>query len=266
MRVIVTRPAQQALAWVQGLRAAGLDAVSWPLIEIHLTRDAQSLQSAREQAAQQQALMFVSVNAVEGFFKPNQPIAGVNTAQEAINTIAFSGATRCWATGPGTVQALRAAGVDAARIDAPGAHDELDSQALWARVQRQVHPGARVMLVRGADAQGQLAGRPWLAQQLRSSGAQVTEVAAYERHAPQWSDDQRAQADAALCDGASVWLWSSSEALHNLPALPALARAQARAVATHARIAQAARARGFAQVQEARPELADLVRSIQSFA
>jgi uroporphyrinogen-III synthase len=265
MRVIVTRPANQADAWVQGLRAAGLTAVSWPLIDIRPTRDAQALNAARAQAADQQALMFVSANAVHGFFEENRALAGVNAAELAIKSIVNTGAARCWATGPGTVQALLAAGVPAQRIDAPGAGDELESEALWAVVQKQVGAGMRVMLVRGADAAGQLAGRPWLAQQLAARGAQVTEAAAYERHAPQWSAAQREQAQAALCDG-SVWLWSSSEALHNLPDLPAMAQHAARAVATHPRIAQAARERGFAQVLEARPDLPALVRSIQSFA
>jgi uroporphyrinogen-III synthase len=265
MRVIVTRPANQADAWVQGLRAAGLSAVSWPLIDIHPTRHAQALNAARAQAANQQVLMFVSANAVAGFLKQNMQIAGVNTAQAAMNTIANDSPVRCWATGPGTVQALLAAGVPAQRIDAPGAGDALESEALWAVVQAQVAAGTRVMLVRGADAAGQLAGRPWLAQQLAARGALVSEVAAYERHAPQWSAAQRQQAQTALCDG-SVWLWSSSEALHHLPDLPAMAQRAARAVATHPRIAQAARERGFAQVLESRPDMPALVRSIQSFA
>jgi uroporphyrinogen-III synthase len=265
MRVIVTRPANQADAWVQGLRAAGLNAVSWPLIDIRPTRDAQALNAARAQAANQHALMFVSANAVHGFFEENRVPAGVDTAQCAINNVATGGMARCWATGPGTVQALLAAGVPALRIDAPGAGDALESEALWAVVQNQVAVGARVMLVRGADAAGNLAGRPWLAQQLAARGALVSEVAAYERHAPQWSAAQRQQAQAALCDG-SVWLWSSSEALRNLPELPAMAQHAARAVATHPRIAQAARERGFARVLEARPDLPALVRSIQSFA
>jgi uroporphyrinogen-III synthase len=41
---------------------------------------------------------------------------------------------------------------------------------------------------------------------------------------------------------------------------------RARAVATHPRIAQAARAAGFSQVCEARPEMAALVASIESLA
>ncbi|MGE3348297.1 MAG: uroporphyrinogen-III synthase, partial [Ramlibacter sp.] len=41
---------------------------------------------------------------------------------------------------------------------------------------------------------------------------------------------------------------------------------RARAVATHPRIAQAAREAGFGVVCESRPALADVVASIESFA
>jgi uroporphyrinogen-III synthase len=64
-----------------------------------------------------------------------------------------------------------------------------------------------------------------------------------------------------------VWLFSSSEAVANLRALlPDQSWQQARAVATHPRIAQAARDAGFAVVCESRPALADVVASIESFA
>ncbi len=265
MRVILTRPQAQADAWLSALSEAGFETLSWPLIEIRPTRDPSALHRTQERAHHYQALMFVSPNAVAAFFESNSHLASVLTAQAAIKNIAPQGLPRVWATGAATVQALLAKGVDAQQIDAPAAHDTAESEALWARVQTQVQAGSTVLIVRGANAQGLLAGRPWLAQQLAQCGAQVSEVAAYERHAPVWSDQQQALANAALQDG-SVWLWSSSEALHNLPGLPALAAGGARAVATHPRIALAARERGFAQVVQSRPELPALVRSIQSLA
>ena len=71
---------------------------------------------------------------------------------------------------------------------------------------------------------------------------------------------------ASATDG-SVWLFSSSEAVTNLCALAGgQSWSQARAVATHPRIALAARAAGFARVCEARPAMAELVASIESLA
>ena len=71
-------------------------------------------------------------------------------------------------------------------------------------------------------------------------------------------------ATAASRDG-SIWLFSSSEALAHLRGLlPAVDWHAARAVATHERIAQAAREAGFGRVGLASPRLADLVASIES--
>jgi len=64
-----------------------------------------------------------------------------------------------------------------------------------------------------------------------------------------------------------VWLFSSSEAIANLQLLaPGQSWQQARAVATHPRIAQAARAAGFGVVWESRASLDDVLASIESTA
>ena len=63
----------------------------------------------------------------------------------------------------------------------------------------------------------------------------------------------------------SLWLLSSSQALEHLcAALPGQDWRQARALATHPRIAQAARNAGFGEVRECRPALADVAASIES--
>jgi uroporphyrinogen-III synthase len=79
-----------------------------------------------------------------------------------------------------------------------------------------------------------------------------------------WDEAARATARRAAADG-SLWLFSSSEAAGNLARLlPGAQWQQARALATHPRIAQAVRALGFGQVGETRPALADVVASIES--
>jgi uroporphyrinogen-III synthase len=91
-------------------------------------------------------------------------------------------------------------------------------------------------------------------------------VVAYQRAAPRLDDSEVALAQQAARDG-SVWLLSSSEAVAHLSqALPRVDWGEAQALATHPRIAEAARAAGFGTVRECRPALADVVASIESGA
>lgn len=256
-RVIVTRPAQEAERWVRDLRARGLAAEALPLIAILPVTDAgarAALQQARARLGSYPVAMFVSGNAVRYFFD-----ADPGSVLDSIET-------RAWTTGPGTVRALEQAGWPPARIDTPdvAAGEQADSEALWARVQGQIRPDTPVLIVRGGDAQGRPAGRTWLAGQLAAAGAQIETVVAYRRAPPLWDAEQQALARAALQDG-SAWLVSSSEAAANLSRLMSgLPLQNARAIATHPRIADAARAAGFGAVAESHPMLDAVVRSIES--
>ena len=106
----------------------------------------------------------------------------------------------------------------------------------------------------------------WLAQQIAARGGQVEFVVAYQRGAPRFTAQEVALAQQAAQDG-SVWLLSSSEAVaHLAEALPGQHWGAAHALATHPRIAEAARAAGFGTVRECRPALEDVVASIESAA
>ncbi|HRL37460.1 MAG TPA: uroporphyrinogen-III synthase, partial [Ottowia beijingensis] len=97
-------------------------------------------------------------------------------------------------------------------------------------------------------------------------GAQVDQVAAYRRLPPQLSAAQQARARAAAADGA-LWLFSSSEAITNLcQCLPGTDWSAARALVTHPRIGDAARAAGFGAVHDTRPTLEAVAASIESLA
>jgi uroporphyrinogen-III synthase len=166
------------------------------------------------------------------------------------------------------VRALLQAGVPATAITAPPLDaPQFDSEALWHLVADRIHTGVRILVVRGADAQGrssQGAGRDWFAHQVQAAGGVVDFVASYQRRPPMLEAAQLEHARAAAGDG-TVWLFSSSEAVQNLQAsLPQQEWRAARAVATHARIAQAVRGAGFAVVRESRPALADVLASIES--
>jgi len=259
MRVIVTRPEREAQRWVLDLVALGWDAVALPLIQVGPVTDCASLLQVWQHLDEYVGVMFVSGNAADYFFKQNQPLAPVFTAQAAMKMRA----TRAWATGPGTAKALLRAGVAPELLDAPPLDaGQFDSEALWQVVSSQVQPGSRVLIVRGGDSAGaasQGSGREWFAHQVAQAGGKADFVLAYQRCAPAFSEDERQLAQQAATAGA-VWLFSSTEAVTNLcAALPGQSWAEARALATHPRIALAARNAGFGVVGQSRPTLPDVV-------
>lgn len=254
-RVLVTRPAAEGQRWTQALRSHGIEADSLPLIEIAPLENATRLLAAWQCVPSCAAVMFVSANAVQHFM-PLRPAGLPLTAQ-------------AWGTGPGTQAALLAAAWPAGLIRCPGADAEkFDSEALWALVQSRAQgwSGRTVLIVRGADAAGQLAGRDWLARQLQGVGVQVLQCVAYVRRAPLPDDLQLAQARRALHDG-SWWLFSSSEAAQNLAAwCPGEIGAESRALATHPRIAQRLQQQGWGRIEVVPATLQAQVASIECLA
>ena len=251
LRVLVTRPREQGAEWVQRLRAAGVDAIALPLIEIGPAPDPAALAAAWSGLGGHRLVVFVSPNAAQAFF-----------------AVAPSGArwpagVRAASPGPGTTESLLALGVPGAQIDAP-AEDaaQFDSEALWARLEAREWRGASVLVVRGSG------GRDWLAARLIEGGAQVENVAAYERRAPRLDATEAKRLAAALAEPAAhAWLFSSSEAIDRLETLAAhraVAWSSAHAVATHPRIAARARRLGIGDVRESRPDVAAVLACIQS--
>ena len=266
-RLIVTRPAAEAAQWVQVLHAQGWPAHALPLIDIGEPTSAPAraaLQAWRADWQRADALMFVSGAAVSHFFAEGvaPPTAPVTT--------------RFWAPGPGTArllaQALATLGVAVDRIDSP-AEDaaQFDSEHLWPVVAPQVRAGSRILVVRGLSVDappgaGPVAGngRDWLIGQCEAVGARVEGCVAYERRPPVLGEgDAQRMLDAT--QAGSVWLFSSSEALAALRVLQPRAHwGAATALATHPRIAQAARETGFGRVIESRPSLHDVLCALES--
>ncbi len=257
VRVIVTRPSREAVRWTNSLREAGFDAVSLPLIAIEPVEESglEALDDAQQRMGDYAALMFVSAPAVAHFLPPagEVPVA---------NDLALP---RFWATGPGTVRALRHAGVPESRIDAPSFDaGQFDSEALWACAGTQIGPGSRVLIVRGGDAAGRPTGRDWLAREVRGAGGRLDTVVAYRRLAPDFGDAERQLAAEAASDGA-IWLFSSSESIGHLRcAMPTTDWRAGRAIATHPRIGEAAREAGFGTVGVCQPGLGSILASIES--
>jgi uroporphyrinogen-III synthase len=267
-RLIVTRPAAEAAHWVQVLHSHGWPAHALPLIDIGEPTSADALaalQVWRSHWQQADALMFVSGAAVSHFFGDGalaRPLDPVDT--------------RFWAPGPGTARqlarALAALGVALDRIDSPAEDSaQFDSEHLWPVVAPQVRPGSRILIVRGLSVDappdsGPVAGngRDWLIHQCEAAGARVDGCVAYERRPPVLREGDAQRLLEAMKAG-SVWLFSSSEALAALRVLQPQAQwGAATALATHPRIAQAARDMGFGHVIESRPSLADVLRALES--
>ena len=247
-RVAVTRPAAQAAEWVDQLQAAGIDAFALPLIEIAPATDPAALKEAWSQLAGRTLVMFVSPNAAAHFFAARPPDA------------AWPSHVTAAAPGPGTGDALVAAGLAPQQIVMPSADaTQFDSEALWARIHGRDWHGAQVLVVRGDG------GRDWLADRLVEAGATVQAVNAYRRVVPRFEGAALEALEAASRPGGAVWLLSSSQAVDHLEQVAGRGRwAEARAVATHPRIAARARRAGFGRVEEAGAGLAAVVGCIQS--
>lgn len=240
MKVLVTRPAAQAAEWVARLRERGVDAVALPLIDIGPAPDPAAVQAAWHSLGRRALVVFVSPSAAERFF-------AVRPAD-----VPWPAATRAGSIGPGTTRALRAAGVPAAAIVAPAdGAPQYDSEALWSRLQAQDWTGRAVLFARGDG------GRDWLADRLRGAGAAVEMLAVYRRAAPVFDDAQQAVLQAArAAPREHLWLFSSSEAIDHLDAAAGAGATwgEARAIATHPRIAERARALGIGDVRSPRAE------------
>jgi len=251
VRVLVTRPQPQADQWVARLRAAGFDAQALPLIAIEALSDAGPLREAWRVLAHDALVVFVSPNAVTQFF------AARDAAQ------AWPAGVLAAGTGPGTAAALRAQGVPEALIVQPLASaTQFDSEALWnAGLASREWAGRSVFIVRGDG------GRDWLADTLAARGARVRFVHAYARAVPRLDAAQRGLlADALARPREHVWLFSSSQAIAHLAQLapPHGDWSTARALATHPRIAQSARALGIVEVRDAPPDEAQVIAALSA--
>jgi uroporphyrinogen-III synthase len=249
LRAIVTRPAAQAAEWVARLRAAQVDAVALPLIDIAPAADVDAVAAAWAGLQQRRLVVFVSPNAVLQFFVA-RPDGSVWPAR-----------TRAGSPGPGTTRALHAAGVPPGLVDEPAPDGgRFDSEALWQVLAGADWQAASVLIVRGDG------GREWLAETLAAHGACVEQLAAYRRGAPLLDEAGRALlARSAAAPRAHVWLFSSSQAAERLVALqPGVDRRDAVAIATHPRIAERLHQLGFGEVAASGPAFEAVLACIQS--
>ena len=220
LRIVVTRPRDQATGLAACIEALGGTALLFPLLEIGPAPDPSALRDFAQHAAQFQLLIFISPNAV-------------HYGMQALRSVPHG--VRVAAVGQGSARALRALGV--ASVLAP--RDRFDSEALLALPELQQVSGWRIAILRGDG------GRELLGDTLKARGAEVEYVACYRR--------SRAVLDmeglrAAKPDAITL---TSSEALAHLDAALGERAAQLKRLplfVPHPRIAAAARALGWQQV------------------
>jgi uroporphyrinogen III methyltransferase / synthase len=156
LRVLVTRPRDQAEALAKALAARGARAILFPTIEVRPLEDLSGLDQAIDTLAAYDWITFPSPNAVDVVF--DRLLARGARLPTRL---------RVAAVGPGTAQALGARG---ARVDF------IPSQFLGEQLGRELTPveGFRVLVPRAAR------GREELVIELTRRGAIVDEVVVYE--------------------------------------------------------------------------------------
>jgi len=234
--VVITRPRRQAEALAAAVAALGRTPVILPLLEIEPIEDQAGLAHCLARLADYALVAFVSPNAVDAAF------AHIERWPDGV-AIAV--------VGEGSRTALFKHGVDGSRvtIHCPRDPARSDSEQLLQALDLALLAGRRVLVVRGDG------GRELLPEALRAAGCTVETVAAYRRAVPAL-DAGLAASLGALLRQPNDWIVTSSEALRGLMALAgqlddetSVASLQRQhLIVPHTRIAETARALGFASV------------------
>jgi uroporphyrinogen-III synthase len=226
--IIVTRPQRQAALFASRIATLGGAPIIWPAIVILPPVDGARLTRTHSMLGDYDIAIFVSANAVE--------FGALPAGQWPAHVVAY-------APGPGTAEALAAAGIAGARIPVKS----WDSEGLLELPELQDVAGKRIVIFRGEG------GREFLGNALRVRGGAVEHVPCYRRVAPQ---SGAAGLIAAMRERrAHALTLTSAEGLDNLLAAiggegrPLLE--QLPVFAAHPRIAERARENGLSAVETA---------------
>ncbi len=160
LRIVVTRPAAQAAALADLIRAEGGVPVLFPTIDIVGLDACTELDAALDRLSGVDLAVFVSANAVQHAM-----------ARLGARGLSWPAHLRAAATGPATGAQLSACGIKNV-IHPP---QRFDSEGLLAELDRQGATLQRVLIVRGSG------GREWLLDALTARGIAVQAVASYAR-------------------------------------------------------------------------------------
>jgi uroporphyrinogen-III synthase len=224
LKVVVTRPRDQALKLAQRIEQAGGIPLLFPLLDITPVQDADALNEQIARLGQFNMAIFISPNAV------HYGIAAIRASGELPQQLKIA------TVGQGSAKALRETGIS--NIIAPT--ERYDSEGLLALPELQEVSGWRVMIFRGDG------GRELLGDTLMERGATVEYAPCYKRSKPQQDKS------ALLAAGPDAIIVTSSEALGYLcQMLNANDRDALRSTVLfvpHERIAGLARDRGWPRV------------------
>jgi len=225
LKIMVTRPRDQAVMLAQQIEQAGGIPLLFPLLDIAPVQDNRTLHEQVSRLARFNLAVFISPNAVK------YGMAAILAAG------ALPPALKIATVGPGSAKALQKLGI--ANVIAPT--KRFDSEGLLALAELQNIAGWRVVIFRGDG------GRELLGDTFKARGATVEYAACYQRSKPQW--DIGTLLD-AVPDAITV---TSSEALGYLWQM--LGDAQSASICgiplfvPHMRIAELARQQGWQQVR-----------------
>lgn len=224
LKIVVTRPREQAAHLMQAVERFGGRALLFPLLEIAPAANQAALREQISRIAQFDLAIFISPNAVQ------YGMAAIRSAG------ALPPSLKIATVGQGSAKALRELGID--DIIAPT--ENFDSEGLLALPELQNMAGWRVLIFRGDG------GRELLGNTLTARGATVEYVTCYQRSKPQLD------AAALLDDAPDAITVTSSEALDHLwRMLDGNARTALRELplfVPHERIAELAHRQGWRQV------------------
>ena len=222
LKIVVTRPREQATQLVQRITALGGNPILFPLLEIAPAADQVALRGQASRIAQFNLAVFISPNAVQ-------------YGMAAIGTLPLS--LKIATVGQGSAKALRELGVTS--IITPT--ERFDSEGLLALPALQNIAGWRVLIFRGDG------GRELLGDTLKARGAIVEYATCYQRSKPQLD------VAALLGNAPDAITVTSSEALTHLwQMLDGNARTALQDTplfVPHQRIAELAHRQGWRQVQ-----------------
>ncbi len=230
LKVLVTRPRDQATYLATQIERGGGIPLLFPLLEIAAVTDTLALQQQISRLPQTHLVIFISPNAVQ------YGMAAIH----ASGVLLKGDMPKIATVGKGSAKALHALGI----VDVLVPEARFDSEGLLDLPELQQLEGWNVMIFRGDG------GRELLGDTLRARGAQVDYVTCYCRSKPRWSANELVNA------GPDIITVTSSEALRYLTQMLATELESARAaeflalplLVPHPRIAESASLQGWQDV------------------
>ena len=188
IRVMVTRPVEQAIDLIEQINDAGGQASSFPTLEIQASADTESVERCKFVSGYDW-IIFISQNAVR-YSLSLLPIA------------AWPLRTCIASVGPTTSNALQQAGLQVNREP----DNAMNSEALLVKFKDEELAGKKILIIRG------IGGRETLANGLREMGALVDYAEVYSRHCPDHDNEHLLQ---QFEDGIDIVTIASGETLQN---------------------------------------------------